>query len=249
MITGIETVEPAFGLPAIWIDEATKEQAEMYGYTVVDPPSVVATHLTEVIKRHAHELVGRQETRALIDNLRESYPALIDELIPGLMTIGEVQKVLNRLLREKVSIKNMVTILETLANEAPYSKDTEVLTEYVRAALARQITLQYTSGEEYLKVITIGPKLERKIAESIQQGEQGAFIAMDPASSQQMMQSLSEQIQRMIQVGQQPIILSSPAIRMYMRQILEKSMNDLPILSYSELDPSVEIQSVGVVNI
>lgn len=248
-ITGIETVEPAFGLPAIWIDETMKEQAEYAGYTVVDPPSVVATHLTEVIKRHSHELLGRQETKSLIDNIRESHPALIEELIPSLMTIGDIQKVLSKLLKEKVSIKNLVQILEALADNAPYTKDADMLTEYVRQNLSRQITLQYSNGEDNMKVVTLGPKLERKIAESIQQNEQGMYIAMDPATNQSFMQNLNDQIQRMIQMGYQPIVLCSPAVRLYVRQLLERSMADLPILSYNELDPSVEIQSVGVVNV
>ncbi len=248
-ITGIETVEPAFGLPALWIDEAMKDQAEFAGYTVVDPPSVVATHLTEIIKRFAHELLGRQETKSLIDNIKETHPALVEELIPSLLTLGEVQKVLVNLLREKVSIKNLVQILEALADNVMFTKDTDVLTEYVRQRLARQITLQYSNGEEQLKVITLGPKLERKIAESLQQSDQGMYVALDPSSNQMFMQSLNEQIEKMVQFGQQPIILSSPAVRMYVRQILERTMADLPILSYNELDPNVEIQSVGVVNL
>jgi flagellar biosynthesis protein FlhA len=248
-ITGIETIEPAFGLPALWIDEAMKDQAEFAGYTVVDPPSVVATHLTEIIKRFSHELLGRQETKALIDNIKETHPALVEELIPSLLTLGEVQKVLVNLLREKVSIKNLVQILEALADNVVFTKDTDVLTEYVRQKLARQITLQYSNGDEQLKVITLGPKLERKIAESLQQSDQGMYVALDPSSNQMFMQSLNEQVEKMVQFGQQPIILSSPAVRMYVRQILERTMADLPILSYNELDPNVEIQSVGVVNL
>jgi flagellar biosynthesis protein FlhA len=174
---------------------------------------------------------------------------LVEELIPSLLTLGEVQKVLVNLLREKVSIKNLVQILEALADNVMFTKDTDVLTEYVRQRLARQITLQYSNGEEQLKVITLGPKLERKIAESLQQSDQGMYVALDPSSNQMFMQSLNEQIEKMVQFGQQPIILSSPAVRMYVRQILERTMADLPILSYNELDPNVEIQSVGVVNL
>ncbi|WP_339266221.1 flagellar biosynthesis protein FlhA [Paenibacillus sp. FSL W8-0187] len=248
-VTGIETTEPAFGLPALWIDEAMKERADLAGYTVVDPPSVVATHLTELIKRHAHELIGRQETKALVDNIRESYPVLVDELIPSVLTIGEVQKVLAKLLREKISIRDMVTILETLADYGHYSKDPDVLTEYVRQALSRQITQQYAQEGEAMRVITVGPQLEKKIAESIQQSDQGSYLAMDPASTQSVFQKLSEQVNRIIQMGQQPVLLTSPAIRMYLRQVIERSMQDIPVLSYSELEPNVEIQSVGVVNL
>ncbi|MCM3782944.1 flagellar biosynthesis protein FlhA [Neobacillus mesonae] len=248
-ITGIETTEPAFGLPALWIDEATKDRAELSGYTVVDPPSVVATHLTEMIKKHAHELLGRQETKALVDNLKENYPALVDELIPSVLSIGDIQKVLAKLLREKISIRDMVTIFETLADYGTYTKDPDVLTEYVRQALSRQITQQFTQKGETMRVITVGPNLEKKIAESVQQSDQGSYLALDPVSSQTLYQKLMEQVNRLIQTGQQPIVLTSPTIRMYLRQLIERTMQDIPVLSYSELEPNVEIQSVGVVNL
>ncbi|MFC4775378.1 flagellar biosynthesis protein FlhA [Paenibacillus sp. GCM10023252] len=248
-IIGIETTEPAFGLPALWIDEPTKERAELSGYTVVDPPSVVATHLTEIIKRHAHELIGRQEAKALIDNVRETYPALVDDLIPSILSIGDVQKVLAKLLREKVSIRDLVTIFETLADHGHYTKDPDVLTEYVRGSLSRQITQQFSPGSDTLRVITVGPSLEKKIAESVQQSEQGSYIALDPIATQQIYQKLSEQVTRQIQSGQQPVVLTSPTIRMYLRQIVERTMQDVPVLSYSELEPGIEVQSVGVVNL
>jgi len=248
-ITGIDTTEPAFGLPALWIDEPTKERAELAGYTVVDPPSVVATHLTEIIKKHAHELLGRQETKALVDNVKESYPVLVDELIPNILTVGEVQKVLAKLLREKISIRDLVTIFETLADYGAYSKDPEVLTEYVRQSLSRQITQQFTSQGETLRVITVGPALEKKIAESVQSSDQGSYLALDPNSTQIVFQKITEQVQRLIQSGHQPVVLTSPTIRMYLRQVIERMMQDIPVLSYSELEPNVEIQSVGVVNL
>ncbi|GFZ83985.1 flagellar biosynthesis protein FlhA [Paenibacillus marchantiophytorum] len=248
-ISGIETTEPAFGLPAIWIDEVTKERAELSGYTVVDPPSVVATHLTEIIKKHTHELLGRQETKALIDNVREAYPALVDDLIPSVLSIGDVQKVLAKLLREKISVRDLVTILETLADYGTYTKDPEILTEYVRQSLSRQITQQFTSLGDSLKVITVGPSVEKKIAESVQQSDQGSYLALDPSSSQIIYHRVSEQVSKLIQSGQQPVILTSPTIRMYLRQLLERTLQDIPVLSYSELEPSVEIQSMGVVNL
>jgi flagellar biosynthesis protein FlhA len=248
-VSGIETKEPAFGLPALWIDESMKERAELAGYTVVDPPSVVATHLTEIIKKHAHELLGRQETKALIDNIREAYPTLVDELIPNVMSVGDVQKVLVKLLKEKISVRDLITILETLADYGNYTKDTDVLTEYVRQALSRQITQQYSSGGDVLKVITVGPSLEKKIADSVQQSDQGTYLALDPSTSQLIYHKLNEQVSRMIQTGQQPIILTSPTIRMYFRQLLERTMQDIPVLSYSELEPNIEIQSLGVVNL
>ncbi|MEX1031011.1 MAG: flagellar biosynthesis protein FlhA [Paenibacillaceae bacterium] len=248
-IIGIETLEPAFQLPALWIDEATKERAELSGYTVVDPPSVVATHLTEVIKKHAHELIGRQETKTLVDNVKESYPALVDDLIPGQLSLGDLQKVLCKLLKEKISIRDLITIFETLADYSAYTKDPDVLTEYVRQALSRQITQQYVSGGQSLRVVTVGPNLEKKITESVQQTDQGSYLAMDPIATQNIYHKLTEQLNKLIQSGQQPIILASPTIRMYLRQLLDRSMQDIPVLSYNELEPNVEIHSVGVVNI
>lgn len=248
-VIGIETTEPAFGLPALWIDETMKERAELSGYTVVDPPSVVATHLTEIVKRHAHELIGRQETKALVENVKENYPALVDELIPNVMTIGDVQKVLAKLLREKISIRDLVTIFETLADQGHYTKDPDVLTEYVRQSLSRQITQQFSPGGEMLRVITVGPALEKKIAESVQQSDQGSFLSIDPVSTQQIYQRLTDQVTKQIQAGNQPVVLASPTIRMYLRKLVERTMQDIPVLSYSELEPNIEVQSVGVVNL
>jgi flagellar biosynthesis protein FlhA len=248
-VFGIETVEPAFGLPALWVTEEVKERAEMAGYTVVDPPSVVATHLTELIKKYSHELLTRQETKSLIDNVKETTPALIDELIPGVLSVGDVQKVLQKLLREKISIRNLPVILETLADYGTYTKDTDVLTEYVRQSLSRQITLQFTIPAEPLRVVTAGPSLEKTISDAVQQTEQGSYLAIDPDTSQRIFGALSEQINRMLQTGQQPVLLTSPAIRMYLRQLVERMMPEIPVLSYNELEPDIEIQSVGVVNL
>lgn len=247
-ITGIETVEPAFGLPALWISEEQKDQALAAGYTVVDPPSVVSTHLTEVIKRYAHELLGRQEVKTLIENVKETAPAVVEELIPDLLTIGEVQKVLCNLLREQVSIRNLTVILESLADHATHTKDTNLLTEYVRQSLARQITQQYVTDER-LKVITAGASVEKRIADAIQRTEQGTYLALDPESSQKIYEAVLEQVKRVQQSGVQPIVLTSPAIRMYLRQLLGRYLPDLPVLSYNELEPDIEVQSVGVVNI
>jgi len=248
-IEGIQTVEPAFGMPALWVNEEMKEEAEMAGYAIVDPPSVVSTHLTEVIKRHAHELIGRQEVKSLIENVRETSPAVVEELIPNLMAIGEVQKVLMKLLKEKVSIRNLLVILETLADYAHQTKDADVLTEFVRQALSRQITLQYTNPSEPLQVITAGAGLEKKFAESVHRSEQGNYLSIDPETSQLIYQKISEQANQLQQSGVQPILLTSPAIRIYMRQFIERFAPELPVLSYNELEPEVEIQSVGVVNI
>ncbi len=248
-IKGIETFEPAFGMPALWVNEEMKEEAELSGYAIVDPPSVVSTHLTEVIKRHAHELIGRQEVKSLIDHVRETSPAVVEELIPQMMTIGEVQKVLMKLLKEKVSIRNLLVILEALADYASQTKDIDILTEYVRQALSRQITLQYANQNEALQVITAGASLEKKVADSVHRTEQGMFLSLDPETSQTIFQKITEQVTELQASGVQPILLTSPAIRIYIRQFLERYLPDLTVLSYNELEPDIEIQSVGVVNL
>ncbi|TLS36647.1 flagellar biosynthesis protein FlhA [Pseudalkalibacillus caeni] len=248
-IRGIETIEPAFGLPALWVNEEMKDRAELSGYTIVDPPSVVSTHLTEVIKNHAHELLTRQEVKSLIDNIKETAPAVVEELIPNLMTLGEVQKVLMRLLKEKVSIRNLGVILETLADYSPKAKDPDLLAEYARQALSRQITSQYINPGESLKVLTAGASVEKLMAESIQHTEHGNYLSLDPETSQKIYQMVLDQVNRLQQSGIQPVLLTSPAIRMYLRQFLERYMPDLPVLSYNELEPDVEVQSVGVVNV
>ncbi|MFK3960997.1 flagellar biosynthesis protein FlhA [Pseudalkalibacillus hwajinpoensis] len=248
-VTGIETVEPAFGLPALWVTEEMKDRAELSGYTIVDPPSVVSTHLTEVIKRHAHELLSRQEVKHLLDNVRETSPAVLEELIPNILTIGDVQKVLMRLLKEKVSIRSLDMILESLADNGVRTKDTDILAEYVRQSLSRQITSQVAVPGEAVKVLTAGARLEKRFAESVQQSDQGSYLALDPETSQSIYQEVLQQVNRLQQSGIQPILLTSPAIRMYLRQFLERYMPELMILSYSELEPDVEVQSVGVINL
>jgi flagellar biosynthesis protein FlhA len=249
-VVGIETKEPAFGLPALWITEEMRETAELSGYTVVDPPSVVATHLTEVLKRHAHELLGRQETKALIDSLRDHYPALVDEVVPHLFSIGEIQKVLVNLLREKVSIRDLVTILETMADYASYTKDPDLLTEYVRAALSRQISQSLRQeGSGPCRVITLSPAVEKEILDHLQQSDHGVYLALDPRVSQRIYKSIQEQAQLLAASGVQPVLVVSPSVRMHLRKLIERVLPDLPVLSYNEIDPSIEIQSGGVVNL
>lgn len=248
-IIGIETVEPAFGMPALWISEDMKEQAELSGYTVVDPPSVVSTHLTEVIKRHAHELLGRQETKQLIDHLKEAYPTLVDDVTPNPLSIGEVQKVLANLLKEKVSIRNLPTIFETLADYGQMTKDTDLITEYVRQALSRQITKQYANTSEPLYVVTMSGSVEKIVADGVQQTEHGNFLALDPNNSQGIIDAVLYEVERMSEMGQMPILLCSPAVRMYIRHLLERYIPHVPVLSYNELEPTIEVQSVGVVNV
>ncbi|WP_042348900.1 flagellar biosynthesis protein FlhA [Bacillus massiliigorillae] len=249
IIEGIDTIEPSFGLPAKWISEDMKEQAEMLGYTVVDPPSVVSTHITEVIKSNAHMLIGRQETKQLVDHLNESSPILVEEVTPNPLSVGEVQKVLSKLLKEKISIRNLPIIFETLADYGKMTNDTDLLTEYVRQNLARQITHQYLNDENSLKVITISGKVEKMVADSVQQTEHGNFLSMDPNDTQEILTSLASRLEDLTLMDQVPIVICSPAVRMYIRQLTERYFPNVPIISYNELEAEVEIQSVGVVNV
>ncbi len=246
-LEGIKTIEPAFGLPAIWIQENQRDKAEMLGYTVVDPPSIIATHLTEVIKKHSFELLGRQEVQALVDNIKQSYPAIVDELVPKIMSIGEIQKVLANLLKENVTIRDMVTIMETLADYAPATHDVDMLTEYVRQALGRSISQKFLNGNT--NVITLDPKLEQMILDAIQKTEFGSYLALDPAVSNTIINSVSKNVQRLIQLGSQPIILASPVVRLYFKRMTENVIPGLVVLSYNEVDSGVEIQSVGTVSV
>ncbi|KAB3531367.1 flagellar biosynthesis protein FlhA [Alkaliphilus serpentinus] len=246
-IEGIDTIEPAFGLPAKWINEQEREKAEVYGYTVVDPPSIIATHLTETIKKHAYELLGRQEVKKLIDNVKEHQPALVDELIPNQLNIGDIQKVLKNLLKEGISIRNMVTILETLADYSGVTRDTDMLTEYVRQSLSRSITKQFIQNHP-TRVITLDQVLEQKIIDSIQQTERGNYLSMDPDIVQSILKNLAHHIQKLTSLGEQPIIITAPIVRLYFKRLTEQLASDLIVLSYNEIDPSVEIETIGMVN-
>ena len=246
-IEGTDTLEPAFGLPAKWIKEEEKDRAEMMGYTVVDPPTVISTHLTETIKAHIHELLGRQEVKKLVDNLKENHPALVDELVPKQMSYGEVQKVLANLLREGVSIRDLVTIFETLADYAPVTHDPDMLTEYVRQSLSRTISKKFVPGRK-VRVVTLDQGLEEKILSSVQQTEQGSYITLDPDVTKKMINSLSNQLNAFTQTGEQPIVLTSPVVRLYFKKLTEQFAPGLVVLSYNELEPGIEIQSMGVVS-
>ncbi|MFP3665386.1 flagellar biosynthesis protein FlhA [Priestia sp. SIMBA_032] len=249
LIEGIDTLEPAFKMPAKWISESVKEQAEMFGYTVVDPPSVVSTHITEVIKSYAHELIGRQETKQLIDHTKETYPILIEEVTPNPLSVGDIQRVLAKLLKESVSIRNLPVIFEVLADYGKMTSDTDLLTEYVRQGLARQITSQYTVQEGLLRVLTLSGKVEKTMAEAVQQTEHGNYLSLDPNVSQAIVESIAKQIETLSFQEQSPIVLCSPAVRMYVRQITERYFTHMAVLSYNELEANVEVQSVGVVDI
>lgn len=247
-LEGIETKEPAFGLPAKWISEDQKDDAELSGYTVVDPPSVVSTHITEIIKNFAHELLGRQETQQLIDHLKESYPILAEEVTPEPLGVGDVQKILGKLLRENVSVRNLPVIFETLADFAKMTDDTNLLAEYVRQALSQQLTKQYAKDDLSLKVITVSGKVEKLIAENIQQTEHGNYLSLDPDSQQTIIKTVREEAEKLSIEEENTVILCSPAIRMYVKQLLDRFLPQIVVLSYNELEPEVQVQSVGVVN-
>ncbi|WHH58952.1 flagellar biosynthesis protein FlhA [Petroclostridium sp. X23] len=247
-IDGIKTVEPAFGLPAIWINESQRERAEILGYTVVDPPSIIATHLTEIIKKYAHELLSRQDVQALIDNLKHSHPALVEELVPKQMSIGEVQKVLANLLKEGISVRDLASILETLADYVTVTRDSDMLTEYVRQGLGRSICSKFI-GKGRTNVITLDPKLEQKIMDAVQSTEHGSYLTLDPNYSQEVVNRVYKQVQKILATGQQPIILTSPVVRLYFKRLTEQAIPGLIVLSYNELDPAIEIQSIGMVSV
>lgn len=246
-ITGIPTFEPSYHLPAIWITESQRERAEAYGYTVVDPPSIIATHLTQVISTHLDELLTRQDVQNLINNIQEANQTLISELVPKLLGIGEIQKVLQNLLREGISIRDLPTILETLADYAPTTRDTDVLTEYVRQSLKRAISNKYFPPNETTSVVTLDPKVEQEIMASVKQTEQGAYLAMDPERTQKIMKSVESEVGKLEELGKNPVIITSPIVRMYFKRMTKDYFTDLIVVSYNEIESNVELQSVGMV--
>lgn len=246
-IEGIPTKEPAFGLDALWISNTMKEEAELAGYTVVDLPTVIATHLTELIRTHAHELLGRQEGATLVENFKKTHPKVIEDLIPGQMSLGGVVKVLQNLLREQVSIRDLLTIMETLADEAPHSKDTEVLTEAVRRRLARGITRKYTNEEGVIPVFSLGAHYEESVSNSLLQTEQGIQLVMDPQTAHAMIQDIAGMIERHPEIAAQPILLTSPTIRRHIHKLTERFIPQLIVLSHNELTADASVASVGTV--
>lgn len=246
-INGIPTFEPSFHLPAIWITDSQRERAESLGYTVVDPPSIIATHLTEVIRSHIAELLSRQDVQNLVNNLKESNPALVDELTPKLLGLGEIQKVLQNLLKEGISIRDLLSIFEVLADHAATTRDTDVLTEYVRQGLKRAISSRYFVPNEVTFCITLDPKVEQDIMASIKQTEQGAYLTLDPERIRAIMDSLQAEIAKFEETGKTPIVVTSPIVRMYFKKMTEDYVKDLIVVSYNEIDSDVELQSVGMV--
>lgn len=247
-LEGFETVEPTFGLPAMWIPASEREKAEVYGYSVIDPPSVIATHITEVIKRHANELLTRQQVQTLIENLKNTQPALVEEVFPKLFSLGEIQKVLCNLLHENIPIRDLGSILETLADFAHLTRDTDVLTEYVRQSLARTISKRFVPDNK-ARVITLDAALEQMFAERMRQSDQGSYVALDQNQLHSLFESLKASIEKISNLGIMPMVLTSPVIRSQFKKITEQMVPDLIVLSYNELNKDVEIYSDGTVAI
>lgn len=248
-ITGIPTFEPSFHLPALWITENQRERAESMGYTVVDPPSIIATHLTEVIRNHLDELMTRQDVQNLINNVQEANQTLISELVPKLLGVGEIQKVLQNLLSEGISIRDLITIFETLADYAPTTRDTDVLTEYVRQSLKRAISNKYFPQNETTSVVTLDPQIEQEIMGAVKQTEQGAYLTLEPETTKAIIGSVEEEVAKLENLGKNPIVITSPIVRMYFKKLTEDYFKDLIVVSYNEIESNVELQSVGMVSI
>ncbi len=247
-LNGLETVEPAFNLKAFWITEEEREMAETTGYTVVDIPTVVSTHITEIIKKYAHELIGRQEVKKLLDNVQKEYPAVVDDLVPNVLSLGELQKVMQNLLKERISIRDLVSILETLADYGNMTRDTDVLTEYVRQTLARQITQQFSQGQRKISVITIDASVESAINDAIRRTDQGAYLSIDPQLAAKIVQNLSSLAEKTLSQGISPIVICAPVVRVWFRRLIERSLPHVTVLSYNEIDQDVEVQSIGTVS-
>jgi flagellar biosynthesis protein FlhA len=248
-IPGTKTTEPTFGLPALWISEANRERAKSAGYTVVDVPTVLTTHIKEVIKNHAHELLGRQEVSTLLDSFKEHSPKVVDELIPNVLTLGQVQSVLQNLLKEQVSIRDFGTILETLADWGAVTKDVDVLMEYARQALARQITNQYLTDDGKLPVITLGKKAEDAVSEAIKQTQHGSYLALEPDTARRLVDSIQKEMEKFGMLNYQPILLTVPAIRLHVRRLTERFIPNLVVLSHNEVLPGTNIETIGVADI
>ncbi len=248
-VNGIPTRDPTFGLPAVWVPDHEHENIMRAGHTVIDHSTVVATHLTELFKKHADELLSRQTVQRLLDSLMESQPKLVDELVPNLLSVGGVQKVLQNLVNERVSIRDIQTICETLADYGSMVKDPDILTEYVRQALARTITKPYETSDEKLHLITIQQDLEDRMAKSLQKTEQGTYLAIDPEFMRQLIQATNMEIKKIINMGMHPVILCSPMVRRHLRKLLERFLPEVAVLSHNELSGHLEIKSVGMIRV
>ena len=248
-LEGVETVDPAFGLPSIWVPDAQQEKAQHYGYTVVNHSAVVATHITEVVKAHAHEILGRQEVQTLLDKVAKSHPKVVEELVPAHLSLGGVQKVLQNLLRERVSVRDLQTILETLADYAPMTKDTDLLTEYVRMNLARQISKNHQAANATIDAVALNQEIEDAIARSVQETPQGSFMSLEPNMAQKILLKLKENLEEVIAKGHQPVLLVSHQTRRFVRKLTERAFPGIPVLSHNEISQNVKVQTIKVVRL
>jgi flagellar biosynthesis protein FlhA len=248
-IDGIDTREPTYGLPALWIKEEAKENALAKGFTVVDLATVLTTHLSEIIKRHSHELFGRQDVQQLLDAVKETHPKVVEELVPSLLPLGGVVQVLQNLLREQVPIRDLLTILETLADWSPATKDLDILAEHVRHALARTITKMHLTPEGNIAAITLGHSLESAISEALQQTDHGSFLSLDPSVAQQMMNNLAASLEKMSSLNYQPVVMCSAQIRYHVKRLIDRFMPHIAVLSYDEILSKVEIQSLDMLEL
>lgn len=246
-IEGYATEEPAFGLQAVWVTRDRRDRAERLGYTIVEPTAVLATHLTELIMAHADELVSREDVQTLVNHLKETSPTVVEELLPGQLTYGELQKILHALLRERVSIRNLETVMEVLSDYAPRTKDIEVLTEYTRHALNREICAAYVDEENTLRVVTLSPQIEEEILRAVNAGEAANYVPLPPARAEAISEATARAVQPLVLQGQDPVVLTSAPVRRFFRRIVERRIPKVVVLSYSEIDPAVRLESSGVV--
>ncbi len=246
-LRGTKTVDPTYGMPGVWISPEQRGDAERLGCMIFDPVSVVATQLTEVVRAHANDLLGRQEVQALIDTIKKTHPAVVKEVIPDALSLGEVQKVLQNLVRERVSIRDLVSILETMADNVHMTKDPEMLTEFVRVSLSRTICKEYMNNEGTINVITLDPQIEQTIQQSIHRSETGSFLNLDPNVGQEILQAIAAQVQTLQERGLQPVLLTSPPVRPALRKLVERSFPNLVLLSWNEIAPKVNVNSVAMV--
>jgi flagellar biosynthesis protein FlhA len=249
LVQGIETKEPAFGLPALWVPEDAREQAQIAGYTVVDASSAIATHLSELIKRHGHELLGRQEVQALLDEVGNAHPKLVEELIPTLLPLGTVVRVLGNLLKEGIPIRDLRSILEAISDQATNTKDADILTEYARQSLARTITKQYQAPDGTLQVITLDPRLDRSLADQVAALPPGAALNLDPTFAHKLLSNLKQAAERVAARGQQPIVLCSQVVRRHLRRLSDRLLHSVPVMGLNEVDSFVRLQSLDTVRI
>jgi flagellar biosynthesis protein FlhA len=248
-LDGVPTVDPAFGLPSIWVPDAMQEKAQMMGYTVVNHSAIVATHITEVIKSHAFEILGRQEVQNLLDKVSRSHPKVVEELVPGLLSLGGVQKVLQNLLKERVSVRDIQTILETLADYAPMTKDSDLLTEYVRMNLARQISKTHQGADSVIQVVALNQEIEEAISKAVHETPQGSFLSIEPNLAQRIIGKIKETVEDVISRGHQPVLLASHQTRRFVRKLTERSFPMVPVISHNEVSNNVKVQTLKVVRL